>query len=63
MFQARDGEEDWTGVINVAERRRLQTRLNMRAYSELTYPVMELDRQSLRRLPIMGCVVSVSSDI
>ncbi|KAJ9138092.1 hypothetical protein NKR23_g8671 [Pleurostoma richardsiae] len=32
LAEAEDGEDDWTGLTDAAERRKRQTRLNMRAY-------------------------------
>jgi len=34
QLQARKPDEDWTGVTSTVERRRLQNRLNQRAYRQ-----------------------------
>ena len=36
-MEIRDGKEDWTGKSSIAEKRKLQNRLNQRAYRTCTY--------------------------
>jgi hypothetical protein len=36
-MEIRDGKEDWTGNSSIAEKRKLQNRLNQRAYRNCTY--------------------------
>jgi hypothetical protein len=37
QLEVRSVEEDWTGLTDAAERRRLQNRLNQRIYSEYSH--------------------------
>jgi hypothetical protein len=40
QLEVRSVEEDWTGLTDAAERRRLQNRLNQRIYSEYYHHIM-----------------------